>query len=165
MSRHYGKYRGTVVNTLDPDRMGKLQVSCPAVLGGSVLSWAMPCVPFAGRGTGFYMLPSVGSDVWVEFEAGNPSRPIWSGCFWPYQGIPTAAPLPTARTLVTDALSLTLDDTPGAAHATIAIDPPAVPVPCRVRCDAAGVEITVGAMSIKVGSAEVNVNQGALKVI
>ena len=27
-------------------------------------------------------MPEPGTGVWVEFEAGDPSRPIWSGCWW-----------------------------------------------------------------------------------
>ena len=42
----------------------------------------MPCVPYAGDAGRLYMLPEPGTGVWVEFEAGDPSYPIWSGCFW-----------------------------------------------------------------------------------
>jgi hypothetical protein len=26
--------------------------------------------------------PAIGSGVWIEFEGGNPSKPIWVGCYW-----------------------------------------------------------------------------------
>jgi hypothetical protein len=164
VSRHYGKYRGTVVNNVDPERMGKLQVSCPKVLGASVLSWAMPCVPFAGRMEGFYMLPAIGSNVWVEFEAGDPARPIWTGCFWDTQQIPTAALLPTVRTITTAAAELTLDDTPGTGGVTLSVSPPTVPTPCTITCTATGIEISIGAATIKLDAATVDVNNGALQV-
>ena len=45
MSQFFGKYRGSVANNIDPQMMGRLQVSVPAVLGEGSLSWAMPCVP------------------------------------------------------------------------------------------------------------------------
>jgi uncharacterized protein involved in type VI secretion and phage assembly len=31
---------------------------------------------------GQFTLPSVDSGVWIEFEAGDPSLPVWTGCFW-----------------------------------------------------------------------------------
>ncbi len=79
--RFYGKYRGTVVNNIDPLQIGRIQVSVPAVnlIPGT---WAMPCVPLAGRQEGTFMVPQVGAGVWVEFEAGDPDYPIWVGGFW-----------------------------------------------------------------------------------
>ena len=31
---------------------------------------------------GTYVVPIIGSGVWVEFEGGNPDYPIWTGGFW-----------------------------------------------------------------------------------
>jgi uncharacterized protein involved in type VI secretion and phage assembly len=42
----------------------------------------MPCLPFAGAGHGLALIPEVGDGVWIEFEGGDLSRPIWSGCWW-----------------------------------------------------------------------------------
>jgi hypothetical protein len=165
MTEYFGKYRGLVVNNVDPNRMGKLQVSCSQVLGENVLAWAMPCVPFAGFGEGFYMMPMPGSNVWVEFEAGNPDRPIWSGCFWTRQTIPMHALLPTVRTITTLGAELTLDDTPGAGGVTIQVGPPTVVVPCTIKLDVTGIEISVGAATVKLDPATVDINNGALKVI
>src|SRR4051812_15362894 len=78
----YGKYRGTVINNMDPLSLGRIIVQVPAVLGLIPSSWALPCVPFAGKGTGFYFIPDIGSNVWIEFEGGNSGSPIWVGCFW-----------------------------------------------------------------------------------
>lgn len=69
MTKYYGKYRGKVENTIDPLMLGRIQVSAPAVLGDGTLSWAMPCTPYAGPGVGFFAIPPVGANVWVEFEA------------------------------------------------------------------------------------------------
>jgi len=80
-SRFFGKYRGTVTDTQDPTTRGRVKVKVPAVLG-DLESWAMPCVPYAGDGVGHWYIPEVGSMVWVEFEAGDPSYPIWTGCCW-----------------------------------------------------------------------------------
>jgi hypothetical protein len=165
MSQFFGKFRGTVINNIDPNQMGRLQVSCPQVLGLNLLSWAMPCVPFAGIMEGFYMLPMIGSNVWVEFEAGDPDRPIWSGCFWGQGQLPPAAVLPTVRTIKTSGGELTLDDTPGAGGITVQAGPPVVAVPCSVKLSASGIEITIGGASIKLDPARVNINNGALEVI
>ncbi|WP_353814950.1 phage baseplate assembly protein V [Agromyces sp. SYSU T00266] len=75
---YWGKYRGTCVGVLDPQQMGRIQVSVPAVLGEVEMPWAMPCLPTAGAG-GIAWIPSVGARVWVEFEGGDPTRPIWVG--------------------------------------------------------------------------------------
>ena len=79
---YFGKYRGTVVSTLDPQRLARLQAVVPDVLGTTPTTWAMPSVPFAGLRTGFVALPPVGAGVWIEFEQGDPDYPIWSGCWW-----------------------------------------------------------------------------------
>lgn len=80
--RYYGKYRGVVLNNIDPMQQGRLQVQVPDVAGVIPLSWAMPCMPIAGIQNGMVAPPLVGSGVWVEFEQGNPDHPIWVGCFW-----------------------------------------------------------------------------------
>ena len=80
--RYYGKYRGMVLNNIDPMQQGRLQVQVPDVAGLVPTSWAMPCVPVAGIQNGMLALPMIGSGVWVEFEQGNPDHPIWVGCFW-----------------------------------------------------------------------------------
>jgi hypothetical protein len=79
--RWFGKYRGRVVSNDDETGRGRLEVEVPSVLG-KVTQWALPCVPYAGSGVGFYSLPDPKTLVWIEFEAGHPSFPIWSGCFW-----------------------------------------------------------------------------------
>jgi len=71
---HYGIYRGNVLNTVDPTMKGRIQVNVPAVAAVAG-SWALPCREY--RSTA---LPPVGSVVWVMFEAGNPSNPVWMGC-------------------------------------------------------------------------------------
>lgn len=88
-SRCFGKYRGVVVEDNDPTHRGRLKVRVPAVLG-AVQVWAMPCVPYAGEQVGFFSLPSPGAGVWVEFEAGDPSFPIWVGCFWASEQLPAS---------------------------------------------------------------------------
>jgi uncharacterized protein involved in type VI secretion and phage assembly len=88
-SRHYGKYRGTVTDNNDPRNQGRLKVQVPEVLADVASGWALPCAPYASEKTGIYSVPPVGAGVWVEFEAGDTSRPIWVGCWWPSDKLPT----------------------------------------------------------------------------
>lgn len=110
-SHYFGKYRGTVVDNVDPNQQGRLQVEVPAVLG-SVHLWAMPCVPYAGDGVGLYLIPDAGTGVWVEFEGGDPSYPIWTGCFWGSGQLPDT-PLPEVKVLRTNTNTVRLDDAMG----------------------------------------------------
>ena len=64
----------------------------------------MPSLPFAGPMHGLALLPEVSDGVWIEFEGGDPPRPIWSGCWWratsapSRKGIPCASSRPAAVT-------------------------------------------------------------------
>ena len=82
MSKFYGKYRGTVTENMDPMQLGRIQAMVPDVSGLLPSSWAMPCVPVAGKLSGVYVVPQIGAGVWIEFEQGDPDYPIWTGGFW-----------------------------------------------------------------------------------
>ena len=81
MNQFFGKYRGTVTDIQDPLFMNRVRAKVPDVMGDLESGWAMPCLPFAGSGMGFFALPQVGAGVWIEFEHGDPDYPIWAGCF------------------------------------------------------------------------------------
>ena len=78
-TKYYGLYRATVVNNIDPMQMGRIQVIVPDAGGLVPSSWCNPCFPFVGRQSGAYMLPQIGSGVWVQFENGDPDQPVWMG--------------------------------------------------------------------------------------
>lgn len=80
--RYFGKYRGTVINNIDPMMMGRIQALVPDVTSILPSSWAMPCFPVAGIQNGMFTVPIIGSGVWIEFEQGDPDYPIWVGCFY-----------------------------------------------------------------------------------
>ena len=61
--RFYGKYRGLVINNLDPLNVGRLQATVPEVLGETPTGWAVPCAPYAGTQAGFFAIPPVGAGV------------------------------------------------------------------------------------------------------
>lgn len=81
--RFYGKYRGFVKDNADPEKLGRLKVTVPSVLGDKVAVWAFPCMPYGGDANqGFLFIPEKKSGVWIEFEEGDPEFPIWTGTFW-----------------------------------------------------------------------------------
>ena len=88
--KFYGKYRGTVINNIDPMQMGRIQAIVPDVLGPIPTSFCMPCFPITGKQMGTFMMPQIGSGVWIEFEQGNPDYPIWTGGYW---GLAAEVPL------------------------------------------------------------------------
>lgn len=111
----YGKYQGTVMNNLDPSNLGRLQAFVPKVLGEVPTGWAKPCVPYAGPTSGFYSVPPIGAGVWIEFEAGCVSQPIWSGSYWGAGELPMKPPgvpsKPTTRIWRTETgLTVVMDD-------------------------------------------------------
>ncbi len=156
----FGKYRGKVLTNVDPMLTGRLQVSAPGALGEASV-WAMPCVPYAGSSVGFFMLPPVGANVWVEFEGGNPELPIWSGGFWDIGDWPADKAMPEMKVIKTDTATVTLNDLPGAGGITIETS--------------AGMKITISAVSIQIDNGQgatvelqgpkVAINGSALEVI
>ncbi|MCF6407762.1 phage baseplate assembly protein V [Chitinophaga filiformis] len=133
-SRHFGKYRGIVVDNTDPTNRGRLKVQVPSVLK-DLSVWAMPCLPYAGKNVGVFMVPEPGAGVWVEFEAGDLSYPIWTGGFWADDEVPKnekgAEATPSLRIIRSekgllisfndDAQVLTLSDEDGSNIMTIEV--------------------------------------------
>ncbi len=119
--RFFGKYRGTVLNNLDPMQIGRLTLQVPDVSALMPTSWAMPCFPFAGMQTGMIALPQIGAGVWVEFEQGDPDHPIWTGCWYgsvaevPALALTTTPPLGSVTIQTTGQNTLMLSDNPGPA--------------------------------------------------
>ncbi len=158
--RYFGKYRGTVANNVDPLMQGRIQPQCPTVMGDSVLNWAMPCVPYAGNGVGFFMIPPVGANIWVEFEGGDINYPIWSGCFWCTGEAPAAPAVAEMKVIKTSTATITLNDLPGAGGITIETTGG-----MKIAITVAGIEITNGqGASVKLSGPQTSINGGALEV-
>jgi uncharacterized protein involved in type VI secretion and phage assembly len=117
--KYYGKYRGTVIQNVDPLQMGRIQVMVPDVSNVIPSSWAMPCLPVAGKQMGMFVLPPIGSGVWVEFEQGEPDYPIWVGCWWgsaaevPALALATPPPLDRIVLQTTAQNAIQISDLPG----------------------------------------------------
>lgn len=154
-SRYYGKYRGVVVD-VDPGTL-RLKATVPAVLGEVPSGWCMPCVPYAGKDVGFFFVPDKGAGVWIEFEGGDVSYPIWSGCYWRAGELPSDAS-PSTRGLVTKAASkLLFDDDGESVTLEDANDN-------TVLLDSTGVTSTRGSQKVTVGDGSVSINDGAMEV-
>lgn len=157
MDKYFGKYRGTVTNNIDPNCLGRVQVSCPSVLGDGQLAWAMPNSPYAGDGEGFFAIPPIGANVWVEFEGGDTELPIWAGCFWGMGESPVTTGLPSTKMLKTESMTLTLDDLPGAGGFTLEVDSPAVNIPLKMVFDSNGIEINQSQGIVKITPTEITI--------
>jgi uncharacterized protein involved in type VI secretion and phage assembly len=156
------KHRGVVVNNLDPLQIGRLMVDVPGVL--SAPAFAMPCVPYAGPGVGFVALPPIGANVWVEFENDDPAAPIWTGCFWSPGDVPAGAGTPEKKVFHTDAVTLTMDDSPGAGFSLV-VDAPAASTTLTLTIAANGITISNGAgASVTMQGPVVSINNDVMVV-
>ena len=83
LGRYYSHYRAIVLNSQPDDlNIGNILVQIPRVQGGMKI--VARAKTFAG-GPGFgrkYFTPQPGEIVWVEFENGNPTKPLWSYHTW-----------------------------------------------------------------------------------
>lgn len=178
MSTYFGKYRGTVINNIDPELRGRLICSVPDVLGLIPSSWAEPCTPLAGPPgppMGAYFVPPNGAGVWVEFEQGDPSYPIWSGCRW---GLGSEVPplahagIPGSPNIVMQTLgqnTLVISDLPGPtggimlkslSGASIIVNDTGIYIQ-----NGKGASITMIGPSITISGQPVDINGGALTII
>jgi uncharacterized protein involved in type VI secretion and phage assembly len=154
-SRFYGKYRG-VVTDVDASA-GKIKANVPAVYGDVESGWCMPCVPYAGPNVGIAFLPEVGSAVWIEFEGGDVSYPIWTGCFWREGEVPSDVGTDVKVIVTVSSLELKLDDSAG----SITISDPNGNT---VTLNGDGITLANGGQQVVISSSSVSVNDGALEV-
>ena len=169
--KYYGKYRGTVINNIDPLMLGRLLVQVPDVLGLAPSSWAVPCVPLAGQtGTpmGAYLVPPIGAGVWVEFEQGDPEQPIWVGCRWGSAAdVPplARAGLPISPSIVLQTAgmnTLVISDVPGPTGGIILKSTTGA----MILINTLGITLSNGqGATIQMTGPTVTINQGALTVM
>lgn len=160
MTTFYGKYRGKVVNNIDPLMLGRLTVLVPAV-SELPLSWAMSCVPYAGKNVGSFALPPIAANVWIEFEGGDPNYPIWTGCFWGDGEAPAKPALPTTKVIKTETVTFEINDL--LTYVSLQVLTPAGPVKLDQGPD--GTALRIGAASVALTPATVSLNNGALEVM
>ncbi|MDT8760894.1 phage baseplate assembly protein V [Sphingomonas psychrotolerans] len=168
----WGKYRGTVLNNIDPEMRGRLNCMVPDVLSVVPSSWAEPCTPLAGPTgppMGVYLVPPIGAGVWIEFEHGDPDYPIWVGCRWGSTAdVPPMAKagLPVSPSIVLQTAGqnmVVISDLPGPAGGIMIQSGASI-----VSISQTGISLV--APKVEITAATINllgitdVNQGALKV-
>jgi uncharacterized protein involved in type VI secretion and phage assembly len=155
---YYGKYRGVVTDPNDPEKMGRIKAQVPSIYGDEQDSpWCMPVAVFAGDSHGLLLLPKKGDGVWIEFEAGNISHPLWTGCWWAKGELPDPQGVNQHVLTSPKGLQIVLDDDasklqllhPGGAEITL---------------EDSRITIKLGSAQIELSSAGVSVNNGALEV-
>ncbi len=167
--RYLGKYRGTVTNNFDPENRGRIQAMVPDVQGLIPTTFALPCLPAAGRGSGAFFMPEIGSSVWIEFEQGNADHPIWTGCFWgnsaelPEKAFSSPSITPNMVLQTTGRNSITVYGTPGGGI-TICAGPVSSPTSPRIEITQSKITITNGLAEIAMEGTSVNINKGALRI-
>lgn len=160
VDRYYGKYRGVVTDNQDPNNLGRIKAKVPEVLGDVETGWALPCSPYAGNGVGHYTVPPIGSGVWIEFEAGDVSRPVWSGCWWADNEVPNQVTPDIKVIKTTSGHTITMDDTPGSEKVEILEKNGA-----KIVMDKQGIEVSKGSQKIKLTQNSVKINDTALEVM
>jgi hypothetical protein len=173
--KYLGKYKAVVINNVDPLFIGRIQVIVPDVASVAPTTWAMPCVPVAGINMGMFSPPIIGSGVWVEFEKGDPSKPIWVGCYWGLGAevpvlsriVPPAVPGITLQTTLKN--GMVISDTPGPTGgiliqttlgATISVSDVGI-----IITNGKGATISMIGPSIQMIGAPIDMNGAALTVL
>ena len=153
--RYYGKYRG-IVSDVEASTC-RIKAKVPSVLGDVDSGWCLPCVPYAGPQVGIAFLPEEGSGVWIEFEGGDVSYPVWVGCYWRQDEVPSAVAA-GVKVIVTKASNqLVLDDDQGSITITDNNGN-------SVTLDTTGITLSRGGQKVVVSDASVSVDDGALEV-
>ncbi|HEX8244348.1 MAG TPA: phage baseplate assembly protein V [Longimicrobium sp.] len=165
--RFYGKYRGTVINNVDPLQQGRIMAMVPDVTGVIPSSWATACVPITGKQYGVWVLPQIGTGVWIEYEQGDPDHPIWSGCWWGSPAEPPALALAAAPGVPSIVMqtqgqnTIMISDVPGAAGGILL----KINTGALISISQTGIIISNGqGASIVLAGPTVTINQGALVV-
>jgi hypothetical protein len=156
-TRHFGKYRGIVRDIADPEDQCRIRAQVPAIYSEQDSPWALPSLPFAGDQHGLVLLPEVGDGVWIEFEGGDISRPIWSGC-WFASGQRPSPKGEKVRLLATSAgHQVVIDEDADEIRLTH-------PGGAEVTLGSSEISLTLGSCSLKISTTEINLNNGMVKV-
>lgn len=144
MNNYWGKYRGKITGNKDPLHLGRVQVTVPAVFGDGRASWALPCTPYAGKDIGLFLVPPVDTNIWVEFEGGDPDYPIWSGCFWGDKELPEQAKVEEpveVQVFRTKGATLTVSSEKKTKGITLDVEKPMVEKPLKLLYNPDGIEL------------------------
>jgi len=152
---HFGKYRGIVDSVEEGDDLGFIAVKVPELFGRDhLVEHVRACSPFAGNKHGLVVIPEPGDAVWVEFEAGKPSLPIWTGFWWADGHLPEPKGKLVRSFITTKGHKLLLDDDADEVKLIHSAGPSLV-------MTGDDVTITIGNASIKLTSSDITLQVGA----
>jgi uncharacterized protein involved in type VI secretion and phage assembly len=155
--RHFGRYRAQVVDVDDPRSVGRVRLQVPELLGDVESGWALPAFATSGDGSGMFAVPPVGALVWVEFEGGDVSRPVWVGGWFAEGTAPDGASPEKIVIRTPGGHVLTLDDDGGKLEIVESGG-------ATITLDSSGIELAKGGQKVVIGSSSVTINDGALEV-
>ncbi|HEX3056917.1 MAG TPA: phage baseplate assembly protein V [Gaiellaceae bacterium] len=72
--QYFGKYSAVVKDNSDAQKLGTVKVSVPTLFPENELMDARAALPF-----GWFFIPENEAPVWVEFEGGDSTLPLWTG--------------------------------------------------------------------------------------
>jgi uncharacterized protein involved in type VI secretion and phage assembly len=157
-SKYFGKYRGIVRDNNDSDNLGRIRVEVPHLYGtGQISPWAWPVVPFAGKAHGLMLLPEVNDGVWIEFEGGDLSHPLWTGGWWAEGEMPTVGKTNATVLVTSGGHQIILDD--GDREIKLVHSGGA-----EIKMTDTEIILKVGSKQIKISAAGVDINNGAFKI-
>ena len=180
--RLFGLYPALVKDIVDPDSLGRIEVGFPwlGALGDEVRAWARLVSLYADDDQGWQILPEVGSEVIVGFEAGAIERPYIVGAVWNgQQALPQAAEAANNKRLLKtrSGTLLEFDDTDGAVKVTLelqsghqlVLDDSAQSVTlkhsngCEIVMNAAGQVSVTANSTVEINASAVNVHAAMVK--
>ncbi len=156
-SRFFGKYRGLVTDVDDPEKMGRIKAQVAEIYHEEESDWALPVVPFAGPQHGLVVIPEVGDGVWVEFEGGDPSRPLWTGCWWASGDLPDPADTKVRVLVTTAGHKLVLDDQNKEIHLLHSGG-------AEIKMTDDDVTLTIGQSEVKMTSDDISLKNGTTEI-
>jgi hypothetical protein len=88
LSTYNNLYRGKVVDNKDPKELCRIKVRIPCIHGidenegikNDAIPYASPCLLDVSFDSGTFLVPEVGATVFVFFESGEPTKPVYFGC-------------------------------------------------------------------------------------
>ena len=120
-STFQGIYRGKVLDNIDPDKYGRIKVQVypvfASITDATALPWATPAQPIfdgAGTGKGAFIVPKIGSFVFVFFEAGDIYQPVYfAEAQDAIHGLPASrtTSYPNRKVWASDGIEIYIDDT------------------------------------------------------
>lgn len=107
------------------------------------------------------MFIGTGTNVWIEFENGDPDSPIWSGCFWESGQAPIVTDIPDRKVIKTNTATISINDLSGVEGEGIRIE---TITGLKLIMNSQGIELNNGSSSIRLTPTNVLINNQVLVV-